>query len=62
MFSISALREPKFLVDIDIHNLEVLNVQDLPQNTGWGKVPTPSFQGLSLSPIEEIPQLSRAYR
>ena len=43
MFSISALREPEFLVDMDIHNLEVLNFQDLPQNTGWGKVPTPVF-------------------
>jgi protein-S-isoprenylcysteine O-methyltransferase Ste14 len=43
MFSINALREPDFLVDMDIHNLRILNVQDLPQNTGWGKVPTPVF-------------------
>ena len=43
MFSISALREPEFLADVDIHNLKVLDFQDLPQNTGWGKVPTPAF-------------------
>jgi protein-S-isoprenylcysteine O-methyltransferase Ste14 len=43
MFSISALREPEFLADVDIHNLKVINFQDLPQNTGWGKVPTPAF-------------------
>ena len=43
MFSISALREPEFLVDMDIHNLKILNFQDLPQSTGWGKVPTPAF-------------------
>jgi protein-S-isoprenylcysteine O-methyltransferase Ste14 len=43
MFSTSALREPEFLVDMDIHNLKVLNFQELPQNTGWGKVPTPVF-------------------
>jgi protein-S-isoprenylcysteine O-methyltransferase Ste14 len=43
VFSINASREPEFLVDMDIHNLKVLNSQDLPHNTGWGEVPTPVF-------------------
>lgn len=43
VFSINAAREPQFLVDIDIHDLRILNSQVLPQNTGWGEVPTPVF-------------------
>jgi len=43
VFSVNAIREPEFFLDIDIHNLKVINFQDLPQNTGWGKVPTPAF-------------------
>lgn len=43
MFSINARRIPQFIVDIDIHNLQISNIQELPSDTGWGTVPTPVF-------------------
>jgi len=43
LFSINAMRVPQFMVDIDIHELRVLNVEDLPHGSGWGSVPTPTF-------------------
>jgi len=43
LLSINALRVPQFMVDIDIHELNVLNVKDLPHGSGWGSVPTPVF-------------------
>lgn len=42
-FSINALRTPQFLADVDIHNLKLLDMKDLTQGTGWGKLPTPTF-------------------
>ena len=43
LFAINAQRSPLFLVDLDMYTLTVQTVRDLPQDTGWGRVPTPSF-------------------
>jgi protein-S-isoprenylcysteine O-methyltransferase Ste14 len=43
MFSINANRLPMFMLDVEIHNLRLLDFKDLPQDTGWGSVPTPVF-------------------
>jgi protein-S-isoprenylcysteine O-methyltransferase Ste14 len=43
LFAISARRSPLFLADVDMHTLAVHTLRDLPQDTGWGRVPTPSF-------------------
>jgi protein-S-isoprenylcysteine O-methyltransferase Ste14 len=43
VFSLSAGRTPEFMVDMDIHTLSIHDLKELPQNTGWGKVPTPIF-------------------
>jgi protein-S-isoprenylcysteine O-methyltransferase Ste14 len=43
VFSISAGRTPEFMVDMDIHNLSIHDLKELPKDTGWGKVPTPIF-------------------
>jgi len=32
-----------FMADVDIHNLDILSLKDLPQDTGWGTLPTPIF-------------------
>lgn len=42
-FSVNAVRVPRFMADIDIHNLDILDFKDLSQETGWGSVPTPVF-------------------
>lgn len=42
-FSTGANRIPVFSADIEIHGLALVHVQDLPQGTGWGKVPVPIF-------------------
>ena len=43
VFSIGAERTPEFMVDMDIHNLTIHDLKELPKDTGWGKVPTPLF-------------------
>jgi hypothetical protein len=43
LFAINARRSPLFLADVDMHTLAVHTVRDLPEETGWGRVPTPSF-------------------
>ena len=43
VFSIGANRTPEFMLDLDIHNLVIHDLKDLPGDTGWGKVPTPVF-------------------
>jgi protein-S-isoprenylcysteine O-methyltransferase Ste14 len=43
LFSINAQRLPQFMVDVDIHNLKLLGLKDLTRETGWGKLPTPTF-------------------
>jgi protein-S-isoprenylcysteine O-methyltransferase Ste14 len=42
-FSINAKRVPQFMVDVDVHNLKLLQGKDLSTETGWGKLPTPMF-------------------
>jgi protein-S-isoprenylcysteine O-methyltransferase Ste14 len=42
-FAINVTRVPQFFVDVDIHNLVLLDVKDLGPGTGWGAVPTPMF-------------------
>jgi hypothetical protein len=43
LFGINAGRTPMFFADVDIHDLVLLDVQDLGPGTGWGRVPTPMF-------------------
>jgi protein-S-isoprenylcysteine O-methyltransferase Ste14 len=43
VFAINALRVPQFMVDVDVHTLHLLDVEDLPHGSGWGSVPTPVF-------------------
>jgi protein-S-isoprenylcysteine O-methyltransferase Ste14 len=43
LLSINAKRIPLFMLDVEIHNLEILDLKDLPKDTGWGTVPTPVF-------------------
>ena len=43
LFAINALRAPQFMIDVDIHNVQLLDVKDLPHGSGWGTVPTPMF-------------------
>jgi hypothetical protein len=43
VFAINATRTPDFMVDLDVHSLNVLNIKSLPVETAWGKVPTPAF-------------------
>ncbi len=42
-FSINTKRVPRFMVDVDVHNLKLIQLKDLPTDTGWGKLPTPMF-------------------
>jgi hypothetical protein len=43
VFSINARRIPQFMIDIDIHELRLFDLKELPGETGWGTVPTPVF-------------------
>ncbi len=43
LFSINALRVPQFMVNVDVHNLKLIDVKDLSHGSGWGTVPTPVF-------------------
>ncbi len=43
LFSINALRVPQFMVDIDVHSMQLIEVKDLHHDSGWGTVPTPIF-------------------
>ncbi|MCB2192987.1 MAG: DUF1295 domain-containing protein [Deltaproteobacteria bacterium] len=43
LFAINARRIPVFMLDINVHDLQVAGLQDLPRETGWGTVPTPVF-------------------
>src|SRR5574340_893075 len=43
LFSINALRVPQFMVDVELHNLRLVDVKDLSHVSGWGTVPTPVF-------------------
>ncbi len=43
LFAVGAVRVPRFFVDVDMHQLKVLDVHELGPGTGWGRVPTPMF-------------------
>ncbi len=43
LFAINAMRVPQFMIDVDVHNLRLLEVKDLSHGSGWGTVPTPVF-------------------
>jgi hypothetical protein len=43
LFAINAARTPRFLADVDVHDLVLLGIRDLGPGTGWGDVPTPLF-------------------
>ena len=43
VFAINATRTPDFMMDLDVHDLHVLNLKSLPAETAWGRVPTPAF-------------------
>jgi hypothetical protein len=43
LFGINALRVPQFMVDVDVHEVRLLEVKELPHGSGWGTVPTPVF-------------------
>jgi len=42
-FSINAERVPQFMVDVNVHNLTLMSLKDLPKETGWGNMPVPTF-------------------
>jgi hypothetical protein len=43
LFGINVRRSPVFVADVEIQNLVLQVVRDLPPETGWGRVPTPIF-------------------
>jgi hypothetical protein len=43
LFGINVRRSPVFVADVDIHDLVLEDVRELPTATGWGRVPTPIF-------------------
>ncbi len=43
IFSKNMRRTPEFMVDVDVHNLHIIDIKDLPHESGWGTVPTPMF-------------------
>jgi hypothetical protein len=43
LFGINVRRRPVFVADVDIHDLVLEDVRELPTATGWGRVPTPIF-------------------
>jgi protein-S-isoprenylcysteine O-methyltransferase Ste14 len=42
-FAVNAIRTPEFMIDVDVHTLQVVGAKSLPVETAWGKVPTPTF-------------------
>lgn len=43
VFATNVVRVPEFMTDVDMHEPTILDIKDLPEETGWGKVPTPVF-------------------
>ncbi len=43
IFGINTARVPQFFMDVDMHNLVLLDIHSLGPGTGWGRVPTPMF-------------------
>ena len=42
-FAVNAIRRPEFMIDVDVHTLQVMDAKSLPVETAWGTLPTPSF-------------------
>jgi protein-S-isoprenylcysteine O-methyltransferase Ste14 len=42
-FSLYVTRLPRFMADVEFHNLKLLKIKDLSPHTGWKDVPTPVF-------------------
>lgn len=42
-FGINVERRPLLFADIHLHTAELLQVQETPEGSGWGTVPTPMF-------------------
>jgi hypothetical protein len=43
LLGINALRVPQFMADVEVHDLRLVEVRELPHGSGWGSVPTPTF-------------------
>jgi protein-S-isoprenylcysteine O-methyltransferase Ste14 len=43
LLAIGARRVPEFMVDADMHSLDIREIRPLPGGTGWGTVPPPAF-------------------
>ena len=43
IFTKAMKRTPEFMADVDMHNLRLIDIKDLPHGSGWGTVPTPMF-------------------
>jgi len=43
VFAVNAVRTPDFMVDLDVHSLNIFDLRTLPVETAWGRVPTPAF-------------------
>ena len=43
IFGINTTRIPQFFIDVNMHNLALLDIHSLGPGTGWGHVPTPMF-------------------
>ena len=43
VFAVNAVRTPDFMVDLDVHGLDIQDLKNLPVETAWGRVPTPAF-------------------
>lgn len=43
VFAVNAVRTPDFMIDLDVHGLNIQDVRTLPVETAWGRVPTPAF-------------------
>jgi protein-S-isoprenylcysteine O-methyltransferase Ste14 len=43
VFAVNAVRTPDFMIDLDVHSLNMLEMKALPVKTAWGTMPTPAF-------------------
>jgi hypothetical protein len=43
LFAMNRRRVPQCILDVELHNMRLLEVKDLPHGSGWETVPTPRF-------------------
>jgi protein-S-isoprenylcysteine O-methyltransferase Ste14 len=43
VFAINAVRTPDFMIDLNVHELRIIDAKSLPAETAWARVPTPTF-------------------